>query len=81
MTHRREALLVNRISLLFARDSRDLREKPDGWVVLRLKAEVFGTSNPDIRPSAFGLRTAPVAHDLLVSLTIHKQRGISQAGR
>ena len=61
MTHRREASLVNRISL-FARGSRDLREKRDG---------------SDVSSS----RVAPVAHDLLVSLTIHERLGLSQAGR
>jgi hypothetical protein len=60
MTCCRETLLVKCISL-FARDSRDLREKRDG---------------SDVSPS----RVAPVAHDLLVSLTIHGQRGYSQAG-
>ena len=57
----REASYVKRI-LLFARTSRDLREKRDG---------------SDVSSS----RVAPVAHTLLVSLTIHEQSGLSQAGR
>ena len=75
MTYGRETLNVKRISL-FSRDSRDLREKRDGrrFEVRSSRFEVFGTSNPDLRP-------APVAHALLVSLTIHEQRGHSQAGR
>ena len=61
MTYRRETSNVKRISL-FARDSRDLREKRD---------------ESDVSSS----RVATVAHNLLVSLTIHEQRGHSQAGR
>ena len=60
MTYGRETSNVKRISL-FARDSRDLREKRDGSDVS-------------------SLRVAPVVHDLLVSLTVHEQRGDSQAG-
>ena len=81
MTYGCETSHVKRISL-FARDSRDLREMRDGrrFEVRSSRFEVFGTSNPCLRPSAFGLRIAPVAHALLVSLTIHEQRGDSQAG-
>ena len=60
MTYGRETSNVKCISL-FARDSRDLREK-------RAESDVSS------------LRVAPVAHVLRVSLTIHEQRGHSQAG-
>ena len=61
MTCGRETLIVKQLSV-FARDSRDLREKRNG-------------------SDALSSRAAPVAHALLVSLTIHGQRGQRLAGR
>jgi hypothetical protein len=51
-----------RISL-FARDSRDLRERRDGYG--GLKADVFGSSNSALRTQNSELRFPPVAGVLL----------------
>ena len=77
MTYCRETSNVKRISL-FARDSRDLREKRDGSDGRRF--EVRSSRFSELRTRNFEPRIAPVAHVLLVSLTIHEQRGHSQAG-
>jgi hypothetical protein len=42
--------------------ARDKRERRGG-----LKAEVFGTSNPDLRLSAFGLRPSRLSQALAIA--------------
>jgi hypothetical protein len=58
---------VTRISL-FARGLRDLREKRDGRDGEEFEVRSSGFS--ELRTQNFELRVAPVAHVLLVSLTI-----------
>lgn len=69
-----ETLIVKRSSLS-ERDSRDWQEKRDcrdgRWYEVRSsRLWELRTRNVEL----------PVAHDLLVSLTIHEQRGQRQAG-
>jgi hypothetical protein len=48
--------------------------------VFRLKAEVFGTSNSELITQNSELRVPPVAHVLLVSLTLHDLLGFYDLG-